>query len=361
MSASADDLDEDERATIVWWRRRNIRFIGVGVAAIVVALLWARSQSTAPGEDPARKTDGDRVIAETAPYEKPRTQPATTPPATESTPQNPPPPPVPDAKKAGPAPTSPFNDLAGKTKAAGGQSAVKHNRMYSYDAPSTTTPMPEPPKAPDRTGLSFKTSQIPGLKASPAIDDTYQLMPGLLLCVLDTAIQSDIPGPILCHLPGPVYSPKGVPLMEADTPVIGKYESLNKGSSRLMAASAYAHTPRGIWVPLGDAPMSDELGRTGLPGGINRYVLSRFGGAMILTLSENALNVAQALVSRGGNTYVNLNSGGSGGGTSGLAQSIFQDQANQPPTFTKEQGEMIAIFLPEPVDFSDSYRIEPKQ
>ena len=126
-----------------------------------------------------------------------------------------------------------------------------------------------------------------------------------------------------------------------------------------MAASAYAHTPRGIWVPLGDAPMSDELGRTGLPGAIDRHVLSRFGGAVILTLSESALSIAQALVSKGGNTYVNLNSGN--GGTNSLAQSIFQDQANQPPTFSENQGEMIAIFLPEPVDFSDSYRIEPKQ
>ncbi len=117
------------------------------------------------------------------------------------------------------------------------------------------------PADPPQTGLAFQASSLPGVKASPAIDDTYQLMPGLLPCVLDTAIQSDLPGPLLCHLPGPVYSPKGVLLMEAETQVIGRYESMGKnGGSRLMAVSAYAHTPNGIWVPLAGNPMSDDLG-----------------------------------------------------------------------------------------------------
>ena len=88
------------------------------------------------------------------------------------------------------------------------------------------------------------------------------LMPGLLPCVLDTAIQSDLPGPLLCHLPGPVYSPKGVLLMEAETQVIGRYELMKtNGGSRLMAVSTYAHTPHGIWVPLAGNSLSDDLGR----------------------------------------------------------------------------------------------------
>jgi type IV secretion system protein VirB10 len=93
-------------------------------------------------------------------------------------------------------------------------------------------------------------------------------MPGLLPCVLDTAIESDLPGPLLCHLPGPVYSPKGVLLMEAGTQVIGRYESMGKnGGNRLLAVSTYAHTPNGIWVPLAGNPMADDLGRTGFDTG----------------------------------------------------------------------------------------------
>ena len=139
---------------------------------------------------------------------------------------------------------------------------------------------------PPQTGLAFQASSLPGVKASPAIDDTYQLMPGLLPCVLDTAIQSDLPGPLLCHLPGPVYSPKGVLLMEAGTQVIGRYQSMGRnGGSRLMAVSTYAHTPNGIWVPLAGNPMADDLGRSGFAGAVDNHYLERFGGAVILSLT----------------------------------------------------------------------------
>jgi type IV secretion system protein VirB10 len=229
--------------------------------------------------------------------------------------------------------------------------------MLSYvvhtDPPKSS--VTSPPADPPQTGLTFKASDLAGLKASPAIDDTYMLMPGLLPCVLDTAIQSDLPGPLLCHLPGPVYSPKGVLLMEAETQIIGRYESMKtNGGSRLMAVSTYAHTPNGIWVPLAGNPLSDDLGRTGLDGAVDNHYLQRFGGAVILTLTEGALGILQADISKGGNTYVSLNDGS---GVGGLAQQILQSQIAIAPTFTKHQGETIAIWLAEPIDFSDSYKI----
>jgi type IV secretion system protein VirB10 len=229
--------------------------------------------------------------------------------------------------------------------------------MLSYVVPHTDGPKPPPPapaEAP-QTGLAFKTATLPGMKASAAIDDTYQLMPGLLPCVLDTAIQSDLPGPLLCHLPGPVYSPKGTLLMEAETQVIGRYETMGKtGSNRLMAVSTFAHTPNGIWVPLTAEPLADDLGRSGLDGAVDQHFGPRFGAAIVMTLTENGLGIIQSEVSKGGNTYLQLNSGG---GVGGIAQQILQAQINIPPTFSKNQGETIALFLDQPIDFSDSYRI----
>jgi type IV secretion system protein VirB10 len=178
-------------------------------------------------------------------------------------------------------------------------------------------------------------------------------MPGLLPLVLDTAINSDVPGPILAHLPGPVYSPKGVMLMEAGTQVIGKYESMGKGS-RLMANSVYAHTPKGIWVPLTAQGMADDLGRSGLDGEVDRHLMQRFGAAVLLSLTDQGLQIVQAEASRGGNTYLSLNSGG---GVSSLASQILQSQINIPATFTKHQGETMALFLDQPIDFSASYHV----
>ena len=219
----------------------------------------------------------------------------------------------------------------------GVQSKPVRPAMLSYVVPHTDGPKPAPaPPEPAQTGLAFKTSTLPGVKASPAIDDTYQLMPGLLPCVLDTAIQSDLPGPLLCHLPGPVYSPKGVLLMEADTQVIGKYETMGRnGGSRLMAISTFAHTPNGIWVLLTGEPLADDLGRSGLDGAVDQHYLQRFGGAILLTLTESAMGILQAAVSKGGSTYLSLNTGG---GIGGVAQQILQSQINMAPTFSKHQG-----------------------
>ena len=231
--------------------------------------------------------------------------------------------------------------------------------MLSYVVPHNDGPKPEAaapgPREggdPPQTGLAFKAASLPGVKASPAIDDTYQLMPGLLPCVLDTAIESDLPGPLLCHLPGPVYSPKGVLLMEAGTQVIGRYERMGRnGESRLLAVSTYAHTPNGIWVPLAGNPMADDLGRSGFAGGVDNHYLERFGGAVILSLTESGLGILQAAVSKGGNTYISTDS------ANNLAEQILQSQINIAPTFSKHQGETIAIWLTTPIDFSDSYRI----
>ena len=90
------------------------------------------------------------------------------------------------------------------------------------------------------------------------------LLPGLLPLVLDTAVQSDLPGPLLAHLPGPVYSTKGVLLMEAGTQIIGRYETMKQNAgSRLLATSVFAHTPNGIWVPLAGEPSPTISGAPG--------------------------------------------------------------------------------------------------
>ena len=342
MSGRLDDEDlEDEVEPVPFWRRRKVQFTGL---AVVVLLAFVFTRGKPQHQQDAEKT-AEQFIGVVVPYQPAK---ADAPVKLADAAPTPPTPPAPEAQPpAAPAFRIPTSGVATKPIRPVMLSYVVH----------TEPPQPAaaPPAEPARTGLAFKASDLPGVKASPAIDDTYQLMPGLLPCVLDTAIQSDLPGPLLCHLPGPVYSPKGVLLMEAETQVIGRYESMKtNGGSRLMAVSTYAHTPNGIWVPLAGEPLSDDLGRNGLDGAVNNHYLQRFGGAVILTLTEGALGILQAGVSKGGNTYVSLNEGS---GVGSLAQQILQSQINIAPTFTKHQGETIAIWLTEPIDFSDSYKI----
>ena len=331
-----DAWEEDEEPEpLPIWRRRKWLLIALGVV-VLLAFLFTRGK---PQHTPEAQKGDEPFIGVVVPYQAakadaPASSPATTTPAT--TPVSAPP--------IMPA-------LRGQLRAAG---APVRPAMLSYVVPHTDSPKPATamPADPPQTGLAFQASSLPGVKASPAIDDTYQLMPGLLPCVLDTAIESDLPGPLLCHLPGPVYSPKGVLLMEAGTQVIGRYESMGKnGVSRLLAVSTYAHTPNGIWVPLAGNPMADDLGRTGFDGAVDNHYLERFGGAVILSLTESGLGIVQAAVSKGGNTYISTDS------ANNLAEQILQAQINIAPTFSKHQGETIAIWLTTPIDFSDSYRL----
>ena len=329
--------DDEEPAPLPIWKQRKWQIGAVG-AVVVLAFIFTRGKSQNAQDAPKAP---ESYIGVVVPYQPAK---ADTSPAT-------------PAEAPAPAPTAAPSQIMPGLRAQ--LPTAARPVMLSYvvphsDGPKPAMAAPGPREGgdPPQTGLAFQASNLPGIKASPAIDDTYQLMPGLLPCVLDTAIESDLPGPLLCHLPGPVYSPKGVLLMEAGTQVIGRYESMGKnGGSRLLAVSTYAHTPNGIWVPLAGNPMADDLGRTGFDGAVDNHYLERFGGAVILSLTESGLGIVQAAVSKGGNTYISTDS------ANNLAEQILQAQIDIAPTFSKHQGETIAIWLTTPIDFSDSYRL----
>jgi type IV secretion system protein VirB10 len=355
MALSEDDDDDEVLEPVPLWKRGKVQ-VAAAIGFVALAFIFTHGK---PPPKPDKGSDAsDTFIGAVVPYQPAKAEPAPAP-----TPAPTPPPPV-RAVAAAPPPPPPAAQVPvpvplpmPKFAAFPTPKTPVRPVMMSFAVPHTDAPKTVAPAEDPQTGLAFKPATIPGTKASPAIDSTYMLMPGLLPLVLDTAIQSDLPGPLLAHLPGPVYSPKGVLLMPAGTQVIGRYESLGKsGTNRLMAVSTYAHTPDGIWVPLSGEPMADDLGRTGLDGAVDNHYLQRFGAAILLTIGESATSILQAAVSQGGNTYLQLNSGG---GVGGLAQQILQQQSNIQPTFSKHQGETIALFLDEPIDFSSSYRIRP--
>lgn len=339
-------LIDDDIVEVPLWRQRKVLVIAA-VTIGFVAVVLARGKPEPKEEEPAKSSQS--FIGAVVPYTSPPVIAAPPPPMPRMAE-------VPVAEPTFIVPQPPMINL--RPTAA----APKSNNpaMMSFAAPPaaqvSVASTGEP--TPSQTRVAFKGSDIPGSKASAALDTTYMLMPGLLPVVLDTAISSDVPaGSIIGHLPGPVYSPKGVVLMEAGTQIIGRYEGLKNGGNRLQAISTYAITPNGIFVPITDN-MSDDLGRTGLDGNVNRRYGERFGAAIALTLTQSILGIIQAKASQGGNTYLSLGSGGGGGGVGGLAEQILQSTINLPPIFSKNQGETIAILLSTPVDFSASYRVK---
>ncbi len=343
--------DDEEPPRIPIWKRRGVLMLAAG-GALLFAIIAVIQSGLRDDQEALKPKPGD-YIGVVAPYEKaeaapmppPRMPPKPLPDLADKPPTPPNPSPAKDPPPAGPGP-------------AAEKTPIDRPVMVTYAVPDAKPPPAPAAKQqekaePQHTGIKFDPTSIPGMKASPALDMSRMLMPGLLPCVLDTAIDSNLPGPLLCHLPGPVYSEKGALLMEASTKVIGSYESFTQnGVERLKADTAFAWTPHGVMVPLTGQPLADGLGRTGLSGELDKRYLERFGGAILLDIAKSGLSIIQSEVASGGNTYVSMNSSNS------LASEILHSTINLPPIFKKNQGSMIAIWLKQPVSFADSYRLE---
>jgi type IV secretion system protein VirB10 len=338
----------------IFTRKQALAGICLVTAGIIGFVFWHGPNHT-PGDEPARQTEAS--IGQTVTYDPPKAPPAVTPPMAPVQRAAPPPSmpqPVPFTPPLQPAPlpavqsvhpaaqkrdyprvVSFGSGLAGSGEASGasGGTADRHGG--------------------DETHVAFKPAEIPGAKTGTIPDRSLMLMPGVFRCTLDTAIDSTLPGPILCHLPQDVLSPSGVVLMERGTKIIGDYKNnVSQGQGRLMTMAATAYTPAGVIVPL-DGPMADGLGRSGVDGDVDNHTWRRFGGAVLLSLADSALGVAQASVSKGGNTALTFQSGD----ISSLAQEILRTTINIPPTITVPQGKEVQIWVRYPIDFSSSYRL----
>lgn len=209
------------------------------------------------------------------------------------------------------------------------------------------------PSAPE-THVTFKSGDIVGAAAGKALDQDLTLMPGVIACVLDSAVDSTVAGPLICHLNNPVLSATGVTLLPKDTRIIGQYSSeLRQGQGRLQAATATAYTPDGVPVPLGGT-FSDALGRAGLDGVVDNHLMERFGGAVLLQLADSGFSLAQAALSKGGNSYISLGSGG----VSSLSDEVLRNTINIKPTIQKYQGDVVGLWILTPIDFHAAYKLK---
>ena len=226
------------------------------------------------------------------------------------------------------------------------------------DKPAATAAASAAARDAASTQVAFKPAVIAGGKAGPAMRLTYMMMPGIYPCALDVAMDSTIAGAISCHTTQDILSPDRVLLMGAGTKITGTYKNdVKQGQSRLFAFAGYAITQEGIPVPL-DAGVADGLGRSGIPGVVDPHFWPRFGAGILIAGSQSALSLAQAYVSKGGDSYFNLNAGG--GGTD-VATEILRQQEQQAPTVSVSPGTIISIVVDHPIDFSDVLKIRTRE
>ncbi len=238
-----------------------------------------------------------------------------------------------------------------------------------YGGGSATMVQPvSPPSVANQQGANagtfdgnLKSAPTPRAQASLIGNRNLLLAKGTLLdCVLNTAINSSIPGMVSCTLTRNIYSDNGkVLLLERGSIVTGEFGGRVKtGQTRIYVLWNRIKTPKGVVVNL-DSPGSDALGRSGMDGDVNKHWGERIGNAFLLSLIQDAIGYA---ATRGSNQngssqmfFQNTQQAGDN-----MATTILKDSLQIPPTITKNQGERIAIFVARDLDFSAVYDLSPQ-
>ena len=214
--------------------------------------------------------------------------------------------------------------------------------------------------------------------------------------VLETAVQSDLPGMVRAVTAEDVWSFDGRRvLIPAGTRLVGEYKSgLAQGQTRVFVVWTRLLRSDGVSVQLGSNG-ADELGRAGNAGVVDNHYVERFGSAILLSLVGGA---SQYLGSYG-QTNTSYGYGGGYGGYGGgalvtstdpvtgittttqaplsqsgldlrgrqiatqnvsqtmnsIAQDALRNSIHIPPTIHLDQGSRIIVFVRRDLDFSAFY------
>lgn len=161
----------------------------------------------------------------------------------------------------------------------------------------------------------------------------------LISAVLETAIDSDLPGYVRAMVSSDVRSFDGSRvLIPRSSRLIGQYRSgLANGQTRAYVVWQRLIRPDGVSVALA-SPAVDSMGRAGLAGEVDTHFWSRFGSAMLLS-------VIGAVGRVGGSGFIISD------GQSPAAVAAQRDGAI-PPTVRVRQGQPIRVFTARDLDFS---------
>ncbi|SEI18448.1 type IV secretion system protein VirB10 [Rhizobium tibeticum] len=190
------------------------------------------------------------------------------------------------------------------------------------------------------------------------------LIPG----ILETAINSDLPGQIRAITSQDVYSFDGRRiLIPTGTRLIGEYQSdMIRGQKRIFVIWTRLLRDDGVSVRLNSIG-TDSLGRSGLTGIVDNKWRERFGSAILLSIVGAG---SSYLTGYGSGQYSTSNSSNGESDSQRAADlarktiaQTFSDMANQalgenlkiPPTISVHQGERIFVYVRQDLDFSAMY------
>ncbi|UVK49175.1 type IV secretion system protein VirB10 (plasmid) [Mesorhizobium sp. AR07] len=204
--------------------------------------------------------------------------------------------------------------------------------------------------------------------------------------VLETAVQSDLPGMVRAVTTENVWSFDGRRiLIPAGSHLVGEYKSgITQGQTRVFIVWTRMLRSDGVSVQLGSIG-TDDLGRAGNAGFVDNHYVERFGSAIMLSVvggfSQFLSGLGQNTGNAGGTTItttdpvtglVTTTQTGANQNQQALqarqiaaqnvsqtltniAQEALKNSINIPPTIYLDQGTRIIVFVRRDLDFSALY------
>ena len=206
----------------------------------------------------------------------------------------------------------------------------------------------------DDLAVRLQPTPFDGVAARVLRHQPYLLTSGTVIpCILQTAMDSSLPGLVSCHIPQDVLGKTGLTLLDRGTRVVGQFRGgVQQGRERMFVVWTRAETPQGVVIAL-DSPGTDPLGRSGLEGAVDRHFWQRFGGALLLSTVEGAIQAGVAAAAKKGTTSINT------GQTQAVIAESLRASIAIPPTVRKSQGALVSILVARDLDFSGVYAVGP--
>ena len=219
----------------------------------------------------------------------------------------------------------------------GGQAAARTG------APSDNTP---------RDGNVGPAAEQQAVQARLIRTTGYMITEGTVIAgVLETAINSDLPGMVRAVNSHDVYSHDGSQLLiPKGSRLVGRYQSeIRRGQVRIFIIWTRLIRADGLSVMI-NSPGTDPLGRAGLTGDVDTHFFQIFGAAILLSVIDGGLDVGLEMARRQGDnsdTTIIQNDRG----LNRAAELALQDSIRIQPTIHVDQGTRISILVARDLDF----------
>lgn len=237
--------------------------------------------------------------------------------------------------------------------------------MASTSSPSLGTSQPWTPEsgAPTPPGNTsgaaldslLKPTATPAALARVLPTQRLLLAKGSFIdCTLETAIDSSLPGMTTCVTATDTFGVDGTTvLLERGSKLVGETKGeVQQGKARVFVLWTEARTPTGVVIPLA-SPGTDELGRSGLEGEVNRHFFERFGAAILISVIDGVVQGAAQSSGDGNSVIYNPST------SSDVMTEVLKSTVNIRPTVTKRNGDRIQILVARDLDFRSVYELKP--